>query len=93
MTRRFRPTWKFNKQYKSLDNQTQKQAAKAIELFMKDPAYPSLRLRKIKGTSDFFKPSANMSIRIIVEVTKGRDNNQMVTFYIIGKHVEVFPPK
>jgi mRNA interferase RelE/StbE len=93
MTRRFVSTRKFDKQFKSLDNQTQKQAAKTIELFMKDPAHPSLRFRKLQGISNFFELSANMSIRIIVEVIKDPDNNQIVTFYIIGKHEEVFPPK
>lgn len=93
MTRRFRSTRKFDKQFKSLDNKTRKQALKAIELFMKDPSHPSLRFRKIKGTNNFFEVSVNMSVRIIVEVTKASDNNQIVTFYIIGKHEEVFPPK
>ena len=93
MTRRFRSTRKFDKQFKSLDNKTRKQAAKATELFMKNPALPSLRLGKIRGTSNFFEISVNMSVRIVVEVTKAPDNNQIVTFYIIGKHEEVFPPK
>jgi len=86
-------TRKFDKQFKSLDNKTRKQAAKAMELFMKDPAHPSLRLRKIQGTSNFFEVSVNMSVRIIVEVTKAPNNDQIVTFYIIGKHEEVFLPK
>ena len=93
MTRRFRSTRKFDKQFKSLDNQTRKQALRAIELFMKDPAHPSLHLRKIQGTSNFFEISVNMSARIVVEVTKAPDNNQIETFYIIGKHEEALPPK
>ena len=83
MTSRFRSTHKFDKQFKGLDKKTQKQAAKAINLFMKDPAYPSLRFKKIQGTSNFFEVAVNMSIRIIVEITKSHNNNQINTFYII----------
>lgn len=92
MTKRFRSTRKFDKQLKSLDNKSFKQAIKAIELFMSDPSHPSLRFKKIKGTTNFFELSVNMSIRIIVEVTS--ENKQQVnTFYIIGTHNEVFPPR
>lgn len=92
MTRRFRSTRKFDKQCKSLDNNSFKQAVKAIELFMSEPSHPSLRYKKIQGTNSFFEISVNMSIRIIIEITsEGQDQNN--TFYIIGTHNEVFPPK
>jgi len=90
MTRKFRSTRKFDKQFKSLDPKVIKQAQKSIETFMKDPTHPSLRFKKVQGTSNFFEISVNMSIRIIVEiVSEGKD--QINTFYIIGKHEEVFP--
>ncbi|NLI12403.1 hypothetical protein Pmgp_01317 [Pelotomaculum propionicicum] len=92
MTKRFRSTRKFDKQFKSLDNNSFKQAVKAIELFMSEPGHPSLRYKKIQGTNSFFEISVNMSIRIIIEITSdGQD--QINTFYIIGTHNEVFPPK
>ncbi len=92
MTRRFRSTRKFDKQFKSLDNNSFKQAVKAIELFMSEPSHPSLRYKKIQGTNSFFEISVNMSIRIIIEITsEGQD--QINTFHIIGTHNEVFPPK
>lgn len=52
MTRRFRSTRKFDKQFKQLNSKTLKQAQKAIELFMSDPTHPSLRYKKIQGTDN-----------------------------------------
>lgn len=92
MTRRFRSTRKFDKQFKSLDKNSSKQAIKAMELYMSDPTHPSLRYKKIQGASNFYEISVNMSIRIIIEVSSA-GNDQINTFYIIGTHNEVFPPK
>lgn len=92
MTRRFRSTRKFDKQFKQLDTKTAKQTAKAIELFISDPSHPSLRFKKLQGTNSFYEISVNMSIRIIVEESS-EGNDQINTLYIIGTHDEVFPPK
>ncbi|MHB8171793.1 MAG: addiction module toxin RelE [Thermincolia bacterium] len=90
MTRKFRSTRKFDKQFKKLDTKIIKQAKKAIELFINDPTHPSLRFKKVQGTSTFYEISVNMSTRIIVEVTV-EGNDLLNTFYIIGTHEEVFP--
>ena len=92
MTKRFKSTRKFDKQFKQLDAKTSKQAEKAIELFISDPGHPSLRYKKIQGTDNFYEISVNMSIRIIIEVIS-EDNDQINTLYIIGTHDNVFPPK
>jgi mRNA interferase RelE/StbE len=92
MTRRFRSTRKFDKQFKRLDSKILKQAQKAIELFISDPSHPSLRYKKIQGTDNFYEISVNMSVRIIIEVTS-EANDQINTLYIIGTHNDVFPPK
>jgi len=90
MTRRFRSTKKFDKQFKALDKETIKQAKKVIEIFMSDPSHPSLRFKKLQGTDNFSEISVNMSVRIIVEIySEGKD--QINVFYIIGTHDEVFP--
>jgi mRNA interferase RelE/StbE len=90
MTKKFQSTRKFDKQFKSLDSKIVKQAIKTIDIFIKDPAHPSLRFKKIQGTNSFYEISVNMSIRIIIEIiTEGKD--QINTFYIIGKHEDVFP--
>jgi mRNA interferase RelE/StbE len=92
MTRRFRSTRKFDKQMKSLEQKTLKQAVKAIKLFMADSSHPSLHFKKIQGTKNFYEIRVNKSIRIIIEVTsQGKD--QINTLYIIGTHDKVFPPK
>lgn len=85
MTRRFRSTKKFDKQFKALNQKTIKQAKKAIEIFIKDPSHPSLRFKKIQGTDNFFEISINMSVRIIVEIYS-EANDQINIFYIIGTH-------
>ncbi|AGA70082.1 hypothetical protein Desdi_2667 [Desulfitobacterium dichloroeliminans LMG P-21439] len=92
MTRRFRSTRKFDKQFKQLTSKTFKQAQKTIEIFMSDPTHPSLRYKKIQGTDNFYEISVNMSIRIIIEITI-EASDQINTLYIIGTHDDVFPPK
>jgi len=92
MTRRYKSTRKFDKQFKQLDANTSKQAEKAIELFISDSSHPSLRYKKIQGTDNFYEISVNMSIRVIIEVTS-ENNDQINTLYIIGTHDDVFPPK
>ena len=91
MTRRFKSTRKFDKQFKQLDLKTSKQAEKAIELYISDPSHPSLRYKKIQGSDNFYEISVNMSIRIIIEITT-YEGNQINTLYIIGTHDEIFPP-
>lgn len=88
MTRKIRSTRKFDKQFKSLDPKIIKQATKTIELFIKDPTHPSLRLKKVQGTENYYEISVNMSIRIIVQIIS-KEKDQINTFYIIGKHEEV----
>lgn len=92
MTRRFKSTRKFDKQFKQLDQKTSKQAEKAIELFISDPSHPSLRYKKIQGTDNYYEISVNMSVRIIIEITAD-GKNQINTLYIIGTHDDVFPTK
>lgn len=89
MTRRFRSIRKFDKQIKSLNKNSFKQVTKAMELFMEDPSHPSLRYKKIKGTSNLYEIRINVSVRMIIEVTSDGDD-QINTFYIIGIHNEVF---
>jgi len=92
MTRKFRSTRKFDKQIKSLDKNTFKQATKVIQLFIDDPSHPSLRYKKIQGTSNYYEIRVNSSVRIIIEITP-ENNDQINTFFIVGTHDEVFPPK
>ena len=92
MTRKFRSTRKFDKQIKSLEKNTFKQATKVIQLYIYDPSHPSLRYKKIQGTSNYYEIRVNSSVRIIIEITS-ENNDQINTFFIVGTHDEVFPPK
>lgn len=89
MTRKFKSTHKFDKQFKSLEKNILKQATKAIELFIEDPTHPSLRFKKVKGTHNFYEIRVNASVRIIIEIAS-EHNDQINTFFIIGTHDEVF---
>ena len=88
MARRFRSTRKFDKQFKALDEKIARQAVKAIEFFIQNPAHPALRLKRIQGTDDFYEIRVNLSIRIVVEIVN-QDRDQINTFFVIGKHEEV----
>lgn len=90
MARKFRSTRKFDRQFKALDEKTARQAAKAMGFFIQDPAHPSLRLKKIQGTDVFYEIRVNVSVRIVVEIVN-QNRDQVNTFYVIGKHEEVFP--
>lgn len=85
MTRHFKSTRKFDKQFKQLDLKFSKQAEKAIELFISDPRHPSLQYKKVQGTDNFYEIRVNKSVRIIIEETT--DGNDLInTLYIIGTH-------
>lgn len=92
MPRIFRSTRRYDKQMAALEKPAFKQAIKAMQLFMDDPARPSLRVKKVQGTANFFELRVNRSLRIIIEITN-TDGNEVATFFIIGTHDEVFPPQ
>jgi len=54
----------------------QKIVGAKLLLLAENPFYPSLRTKKLKGNTDLFESSANMSIRIIWEF-----NNEEVDVY------------
>jgi mRNA-degrading endonuclease RelE of RelBE toxin-antitoxin system len=39
-----------------------------LELFLKDPTYPSLRVKKMKGTATIWEMSVTMNYRVTFEV-------------------------
>ena len=58
-------TRRFEKHFIKLSDKEKKQVKNKLELLVKDPTYPSLRVKRIKGTKDLFECSVNMDIRII----------------------------
>ena len=57
-------TESFAKDFKSLPKEIQQRAERAILLLTQDPLYPSLRTKKMKGTTDIWEASVSMSYRI-----------------------------
>lgn len=58
-------TERFQKHYKNLTEIEKKQFKNKLALFSENPMHPSLRVKRIQGTSDLFEFSVNMDIRVI----------------------------
>ena len=82
MAYRFTYTDRFQKHYKNLSSQDKKQLMKKLELLANDPAHPSLRTKRIKGTDKLFECSVSMSIRIIWYY----EGNTMIILVDVGHH-------
>ena len=53
-----------------------------LKLLMQDPLYPSLRTKRIQGTTDLFKFSVNMDVRVIWQY----DGDTIILLLDIGHH-------
>ena len=58
-------TERFNKHYQKLIDKEKLQFKNKLKLFCNNPMHPSLRVKRIQGTSDLFEFSVNMDIRVI----------------------------
>ncbi|MCL2434304.1 MAG: type II toxin-antitoxin system YafQ family toxin [Clostridia bacterium] len=58
-------TDRFRKSYKTFSDKEKKQIMNKLKLLAENPMHPSLRTKRIQGTSDLFECSVNMDIRII----------------------------
>lgn len=56
---------KFQKHFKSLNEQEKKQLKKKLELLAVNPLHPSLRTKRIQGTPNLFECSVNMDVRVV----------------------------
>lgn len=75
-------TPRFQKHFKKLTAQEKKILKNKLEILAQDPYHPSLRTKRIQGTSDLFECSANMDIRIIWYY----ENNKMIILLDVGHH-------
>jgi mRNA-degrading endonuclease YafQ of YafQ-DinJ toxin-antitoxin module len=55
---------RFKKDYKKLPDNIKKILQEKLNLMAQNPFHPSLRTKKIRGKSDIFECSINMSIRM-----------------------------
>lgn len=57
-------TPRFQKHFKNLTVQEKKQLKNKLQLLAENPSHPSLRTKRIQGTTDLFECSVNMDIRL-----------------------------
>ena len=65
MAYQFTFTKRFQKHYRLLVDKERRQLKNKLVLLAKDPAHPSLRTKRIQGTTDLFECTVNMEIRIV----------------------------
>ncbi len=58
-------TERFEKHYKLLTVQEKNMFRKKLLIFQQNPLHPSLRTKRIQGTTELFEFSVNMDIRVI----------------------------
>lgn len=75
-------TVRFQKNFKKLTEQEKKQLKKKLILLAENPSHPSLRTKRVQGTSDLFECSVNMNIRIIWYY----EDDKMIILLDVGHH-------
>lgn len=75
-------TKNFKKSFKKLSKIEQDLFYTKLKLFVDNHKHPSLRTKKIKGSSILFESSINMSIRVIWKY----ENEKLIIFLDIGHH-------
>lgn len=64
MAYEFTFTPRFQKHFKDLTVQEKKQLKNKLQILAENPSQPSLRTKRIQGTTDLFECSVNMDIRL-----------------------------
>jgi mRNA-degrading endonuclease RelE of RelBE toxin-antitoxin system len=77
----FQFTKSFKKQYKKLPKEIQKAFDQKLQLFLQDISHPSLRTKRIQGTTDRWEGSVTMKYRFTFQFS----NNTLI-FRAIGSH-------
>jgi hypothetical protein len=76
-------TSRFWKAYRQLDENVQKKARRAYELFEQNPQHPSLHFKKVHPTEPLYSARVSLNHRALGM----RDGNEIVWFWI-GPHDE-----
>ena len=82
MAFQFTFTERFQKHYQRLTQTEKKQLQNKLRLLAENPTHPSLRTKRIQGTTDLFECSVNMDIRIIWYY----EGNTMIILVDVGHH-------
>jgi mRNA-degrading endonuclease RelE of RelBE toxin-antitoxin system len=72
---------RFKKEYNGLPKEIQKAFDQKLQVFLKDMAHPSLRVKRIQGTRDRWEGSVTMKYRFTFEFSEG-----ILIFRAIGTH-------
>lgn len=72
---------RFKRNYKKLARHEQDQVDAKLRILANDPWHPSLRTKKIKGTSEF-EVSVNMDVRMAISF----DGDTIIVMLDIGHH-------
>lgn len=75
-------TDRFQKHFRALTESEKKQLRSKLRLLTENPMHPSLRTKRIQGTTDLFECSVNMDIRIIWYY----EGNTMIILVDVGHH-------
>ena len=75
-------TDRFQKHFKSLTSNEKKQLYNKLNLLTENPLHPSLRTKRIQGTTDLFECSVNMDVRIIWYY----EGSTMIILVDVGHH-------
>ena len=73
---------RFKKHYSRLTDKEKEQFKKKLRMFAENPAHPSLRTKRIRGTENLYEFSVNMDIRVIWFY----EGEELVAFVDIGHH-------
>ena len=82
MAYKFTFTKRFTKHFKTLSENEKKQLKNKLTLLSENPLHPSLRTKRIQGTTDLFECSVNMDVRIIWYY----EGEQMIILMDVGHH-------
>lgn len=82
MAYKFTFTHRFQKHFQELTVQEKKLLKSKLELLAENPSHPSLRTKRIQGTTDLFECSVNMGIRIIWYY----EGDKMIILVDVGHH-------
>ena len=76
-------TARFKRAWERLTEPEKEVARKALKNLENDISYPSLRVKKMKGTEQVWEARANLSLRITFEIENG-----VIVLRNIGQHDE-----
>ena len=73
---------RFRKNYRKLSDAEKRQVQDKVRILADNPMHPSLRTKRIKGTTTLFECSVNMDIRIIWNY----EGKELILLLDIGHH-------